>query len=50
VAQFSFSTESPTKVKADVLVLPVFKGPTPGPGVKETGTADAYRGAKLTGK
>jgi leucyl aminopeptidase len=50
VAQFSFSTESPAKVKADVLVLPVFKGPTPGPGVKETGTADAYRSAKLTGK
>jgi leucyl aminopeptidase len=50
VAQFSFSTESPTKVKADVLVLPMFKGPKPGPGVKQTGTDTAYRNAKLTGK
>ncbi|MBI3648984.1 MAG: leucyl aminopeptidase [Actinobacteria bacterium] len=50
MAQFSYSTESPAKVKADVVVLPVFKGPDPGPGVKDTGLDRAYAAAKLTGK
>ncbi len=50
MAQFSYSTESPAKVKADVVVLPVFKGPDPGPGVKETGLDRAYAAAKLTGE
>jgi len=50
VATFSYSTESPAKVKADVLVLPVFQGPDPGPGVAETKTDIAYRAAKLRGK
>jgi leucyl aminopeptidase len=50
VVQFSFSIESPAKVKVDVLVLPVFQGPTPGPGVKEVGVDRAYVAAKLKGK
>lgn len=32
---FSFSTQSPLLVDADVLVLPVFEGPEPGPGVRD---------------
>jgi leucyl aminopeptidase len=50
VVQFSFSTESPAKVKVDVLVLPVFQGPAPGPGVKEVGLDRTYAASKLTGK
>ena len=46
----SFSTDAPATVRAGVLVLPVFQGPVPGPGVKETGLEQAYRDAKLTGK
>jgi leucyl aminopeptidase len=45
-----FSAESPARVRADVLVLPVFKGPRPGPDVKEIGLDSAYRAARLTGK
>ncbi len=47
---FSFSTESPEQVRAGVLVVPVFEGPAPGPGVKEIRLEGAYRDAKLTGK
>jgi leucyl aminopeptidase len=50
VATFSYSTEPPTKIRAGVLVLPVFRGPEPGPGVKELGLERAYRDAKLVGK
>ena len=50
MTEFSFSTTSADEVKADVVVLPVFEGPDPGPGVKETGLAEAYSSAKLTGK
>jgi leucyl aminopeptidase len=53
VATFSFSTDAPAQVAADVLVLPVFEGPEPGPGVREAGGPDllgAYADAKLTGK
>ncbi len=46
----SFSSTSPTEVRAGVLVLPVFQGPLPGPGVKEVGLEGAFRDAKLTGK
>lgn len=31
----SFSTDRPTDLDVDVLVLPVFEGPEPGPGVKD---------------
>ena len=47
---FSFSTEAPGSLKVGVLVLPVFQGPSFGPGVKEVGLEKAYRDAKLTGK
>ena len=50
---FSYSTDAPAKVRAGVLVLPMFHaetGPVPGPGVKEVGLERAYRDAKLTGK
>jgi leucyl aminopeptidase len=35
VTTFAFSTDRPTTVSADVLVLPIFEGPHAGPGVKE---------------
>ena len=47
---FTYSSDAPAKVRAGVLVLPVFQGPVPGPGVKEVGLERAYRDAKLTGK
>jgi leucyl aminopeptidase len=50
VTTFSFSSESPARVQAAVLVAPVFEGPVPGPGVKETGLEAVYRDARLTGK
>jgi leucyl aminopeptidase len=49
VTEFSFATGSPAEAAVDVLVLPVFKGPEPGPGVKEVGLAGAYEAAKLKG-
>jgi leucyl aminopeptidase len=50
VATFTYSSDAPAKVRVGVLVLPVFQGPVPGPGVKEVGLERAYRDAKLTGK
>ncbi len=47
---FSYSTDAASAVRTGVLVLPVFQGPEPGPGVREVGLAQAYRDAKLTGK
>jgi leucyl aminopeptidase len=50
VAGSTYSTESAAKVRADVVVLPVFEGPEPGPGVKEVGLETAFRDARLKGK
>jgi leucyl aminopeptidase len=50
VITFSYSSDVPASVRAGILVLPVFQGPAPGPGVKETGLEQAYRDAKLSGK
>jgi leucyl aminopeptidase len=50
VTTFSYSSESPSSVKAAVLVAPMFEGPVAGSGVKETGLESAYRDARLTGK
>jgi leucyl aminopeptidase len=50
MTNISFSTDATSAVRAGVLVLPVFQGPAPGPGVKETGLDQPYRDAKLTGK
>ena len=47
---FSYSSGSPRETPAGVLVVPVFEGNQPGPGVKETGLLDAYTAAKHTGK
>jgi leucyl aminopeptidase len=50
VVEFAYAAESPATVRADLLVLPVFEGPEPGPGVRELGLLEAYRGARLKGK
>ena len=53
MARFTYSTESPVDVEADVLVLPIYEGPEPGPGVRDVKDIDllqAYKDAKLTGK
>jgi leucyl aminopeptidase len=50
VTTFTYSSDAPAKVRAGVLILPVFQGPVAGPGVKEVGLERAYRDAKLTGK
>ena len=47
---FSYTSEPAAKVRTGVLVLPVFEGPEPGPGVKEVGLGSAFGDAKLTGK
>jgi leucyl aminopeptidase len=50
VTTFSYASEPAEKIRAGVLVLPVFEGPVPGPGVKEVGLETAFRDAKLSGK
>ncbi len=53
MTEFAYSIDSPALVKADVLVLPVFQGPEPGPGVRDVKgleLIDLYREAKLKGK
>lgn len=50
---FTFSKQSPVSIQADVLVLPIFEGPEPGPGVREVSGIDLlghYRAAGNTGK
>ena len=47
---FAFSSESARDVVAGVVLVPVFEGGEPGPGVSETRLGDAYAAAKLTGK
>ncbi|HZD17778.1 MAG TPA: leucyl aminopeptidase [Actinomycetota bacterium] len=50
---FSYSTKTPTAVDADVLVLPIFQGPEPGPGVKDVRGVDLVgisRAEGLTGR
>ena len=54
--KLSHQSASPARVRADVLVLPVFEGPEAGPGVKETSAAlgtdliEMYKGNRLRGK
>jgi leucyl aminopeptidase len=53
VTTFAYSAAAPASVPCDVLVLPVFEGPEPGPGVREVKGADLlahFRDAGLTGK
>ncbi len=47
---YSYSSESATDVKTGLLIVPVFEGPKPGPGVREAGLAKAFTDAKHTGK
>ena len=53
MAEFILSTASASEVAVDLLVLPVFEGPEPGPGVRDVREIDlmgAYAAAKHTGK
>jgi leucyl aminopeptidase len=50
VTTFVYSSASPHEVEAGLLVLPVFEGGAPGPGVRETGLREAFAASKLTGK
>jgi leucyl aminopeptidase len=53
VPTFTFSTDRPTDLAVDVLVLPIFEGPEAGPGVKDVKGLDllgVYAGAGLKGK
>jgi leucyl aminopeptidase len=53
VTVISYASDPVTGVKADVLVLPVFEGPEPGPGVRDVKGVDlmaVYADAKLRGK
>ena len=47
---YAYSSDAPGEIRTGLLIVPVFQGPAPGPGVREMGLADAYAGAKLTGK
>ena len=47
---YSYSSDAPGEIRTGLLIVPVFQGPAPGPGVREMGLADAYAEAKLTGK
>jgi leucyl aminopeptidase len=47
---YAFSAESAAKVATGLLIVPVFRGPEPGPGVEALGLAEAYGSARLTGK
>ena len=47
---YAYSSDAPGAIRTGLLIVPVFQGPAPGPGVREMGLADAYAGAKLTGK
>jgi leucyl aminopeptidase len=50
VTTYSYTSESPARVEVGSLIVPVFQGPKPGPGVRETGLARAYAAARHTGK
>ena len=46
----SYVAGSARDIATGLLIVPVFEGPEPGPGVRETRLADAYASAKHTGK
>jgi leucyl aminopeptidase len=53
VATMSCSTDAPSSIHTDVLVLPVYEGPEPGPGVRDVTGVDLlalFSAAKLNGK
>ena len=47
---FKTSTESAREIVADLLIVPVFVDAESAPGLRETGLADTYKAARLTGK
>ena len=47
---FTYASDPAAEVRAGLLILPVFQGPDPGPGVAQLGLAETYASAKLTGK
>ena len=47
---FKTATKPVREIAADLLIVPVFTGEDVGPGLKETGLADGYAAARLTGK
>ena len=47
---YAYATGSAAKAAARLLIVPVFRGPEPGPGVKELGLAEVYASARLKGK
>jgi len=47
---YSYTSETATAIGTGLLIVPMFEGRDPGPGVKETRVAEAYAAAKLTGK
>lgn len=50
MATYAYSTEPAEKIRAGVLVVPVFEGPEHGPGLKDAGLAKSYRDARFSGK
>jgi leucyl aminopeptidase len=50
VTTFAYAVGSPREVAAGLLIVPVFEGLEPGPGVRETRVLDAYAAAKHTGE
>ena len=42
---YAYSSDAPGEIRTGLLIVPVFQGPAPGPGVREMGLADAYAGA-----
>jgi leucyl aminopeptidase len=50
VTTYSYSNRPANEIDAGVLVLPVFEGPEPGPGVREAGLVEAYGASRLSGK
>ena len=47
---YTYASGSAAKLATRLLIVPVFAGPEPGPGVKELGLAEAYASARLKGK
>lgn len=47
---FAYAAGSPRETAVGLLIVPVFDGPEPGPGVRETRLLDAYAAARHRGK
>ena len=50
MTEFTYQSTSAKEVEAGLLILPVYEGSQPGPGVKEAGLEGAFAAAKLSGK